>query len=68
MGQVSVKFILPYEGFYGFFYYVLSLDIRKRWPFVLNVMFIQMISDSKVAFNSFCASKLKYNVGIKITW
>ena len=62
MGQVSVKFLLPYKGFYSVFVNVLfywSLETENVDPLFLNVMFVKMISEVQGGFQQFLYLKIK---------
>ena len=62
MGQVSVKFLLPYKGFYSVFVNVLfywSLETENIDPLILNVMFVKMISELQGGFQQFLYLKIK---------
>ena len=72
MGQVSVKFLLPYKGYYSVFVNVLfywSLETENVDPLFLNVMFVKMISELQGGFQQFLYLKIKiwccdFNLGI----
>ena len=62
MGQVSVKFILPYKGFYSVFYHVhaiLSVETENVDPLFPNVMFVKMISELSDGSLQFLYLKIK---------
>ena len=64
-GSSKCEIYSPVEKIFQYFYH-LSLETENADPLFLNVMFVKMISELQGSLDSFCISKLRYDVGNNI--